>query len=25
LMTARDQIQPATLSQLDWLVGKYIH
>jgi 5'-methylthioadenosine phosphorylase len=25
LMTSRDQIEPATLSQLDWLVGKYIH
>ena len=25
LMTARDQITPETLSQLDWLVGKYIH
>jgi len=25
LMTARERIEPATLSQLDWLVGKYIH
>ena len=25
LMTSRDRIKPATLSQLDWLVGKYIH
>ena len=25
LMTARERIEPATLSRLDWLVGKYIH
>ena len=25
LMTSRDTIDPATLSRLDWLVGKYIH
>jgi 5'-methylthioadenosine phosphorylase len=25
LMTSRDSIEPATLSRLDWLVGKYIH
>jgi 5'-methylthioadenosine phosphorylase len=25
LMTSRDSIEPASLSQLDWLVGKYIH
>ncbi len=25
LMTARERIEPATLSKLDWLVGKYIH
>jgi 5'-methylthioadenosine phosphorylase len=25
LMTSRDRIDPATLVQLDWLVGKYIH
>ena len=24
-LTARERIEPATLSQLDWLVGKYIH
>jgi 5'-methylthioadenosine phosphorylase len=25
LMTSRERIEPATLAQLDWLVGKYIH
>jgi 5'-methylthioadenosine phosphorylase len=25
LMTSRDTIDPATLTRLDWLVGKYIH
>jgi 5'-methylthioadenosine phosphorylase len=25
LMTSRERIEPATLSKLDWLVGKYIH
>jgi 5'-methylthioadenosine phosphorylase len=25
LMTSRERIEPATLSRLDWLVGKYIH
>ncbi len=25
LMTSRDSIEPATLSRLDWLVGRYIH
>jgi 5'-methylthioadenosine phosphorylase len=25
LTTSRDSIEPATLSRLDWLVGKYIH
>jgi 5'-methylthioadenosine phosphorylase len=25
LMTSRERVEPATLSQLDWLVGKYFH
>jgi 5'-methylthioadenosine phosphorylase len=25
LMTSRELIEPATLSKLDWLIGKYIH
>jgi 5'-methylthioadenosine phosphorylase len=25
LMTSRERIEPATLLQLDWLVGKYVH
>jgi 5'-methylthioadenosine phosphorylase len=25
LMTSRERIEPAALSKLDWLVGKYIH
>ncbi len=25
IMTSRERIEPATLSQLDWLVGKYVH